>query len=382
MKKILFISHDASRTGAPLVLLHLIQWLNNNSPSIKIDILLLKGGSLEVDFRKVCDKTFVFSEIYKPEKLSVLIVNKIFSKLGIKNNNKELLFLNNIASNNYDIIYANTIVSLPIGEKIKKANQQSKLIVHVHELNTVIKMLTPNFDEYIGYIDRYIAASHQVKNNLIDSWNVKSGLIEVIYPFAAFGKANSIKTKETFIVGASGNADWRKGDDLFIQVAKYVTENYSNARIKFVWVGNNTNNKCIIDNDIKKLGLNKVVDFVGEQINPLNFYKEFNVFLLTSREDPFPLVCIEVAELKKPIICFDKASGTAEVIKQGGGFVVPYIDIEAMGEKIMYYYNNKTALEKDGEKVCKLFFEFTPENKCPQIYGELIKLMETNSNYE
>lgn len=374
--KILFISHEASRSGAPLILLHFIKWLNSNAQNIKIDILLLKGGNIEDDFRKVCHKTFVYTEIDKPIKFSEIIKNKVFSKLGIKPKNKELLFLNNIALNNYDIIYANSVASIPVAVKIKKSSQNSKLLVHVHELNTIINMALPNFREYIVYINKYIAASAIVKNNLIDHWNINHGLIDVIYEFSALEQVAVIKTTDTFTVGAAGNAHWRKGDDLFIQVANYVTKNYPNAKIKFVWVGNNTCNQYIIDNDIEKLGLKTVVDFVGEQIDPSNFYRDFDVFLLTSREDPFPLVCIEVAQQKKPIICFENVSGTAEIIKQGGGFVVPYLDIEAMGEKIMYYYTNKIELEADGKKANELFSVFTPENICPQIFSCISSLIK------
>ncbi len=371
MKKILFISHEASRTGAPFILLHFIKWLNCNAPSLKIDILLLKGGSIEDDFRKECDKTFVYSVIHKPAKFSIIFFDKISSKLGLKKKNKDSLYFNNIASNNYDIIYANTVVSLPAAVKIKIASQNSKLLVHFHELNTIIQKTLPNFNDYIDDIDKYIAASYHVKNNLIDNWNVNGGLIKVIYEFAAFGKVYDKKTNHTFIVGASGNAHWRKGDDLFILVAKYVTKKYPNATIKFVWVGNNIHNKYIIENDIEKLGLKTVVDFVGEQSDPFKFYTNFDIFLLTSREDPFPLVCIEAAQLKKPIVCFDNASGTAEVIKQGGGFVVPYLDIEAMGEKIIYYYNNPRKIHEDGEKANELFSNFTSANICPLIYEQI-----------
>jgi hypothetical protein len=48
-KKVLFIGHDASRTGAPLLLLELIKWLTSNS-SIKPSVLLKQGGELEAEY--------------------------------------------------------------------------------------------------------------------------------------------------------------------------------------------------------------------------------------------------------------------------------------------------------------------------------------------
>src|SRR4051812_25390433 len=48
----LFISHDASRTGAPKVLLHLVSWLRTNL-DFPCVVLLGRGGPLQPDFEAV-----------------------------------------------------------------------------------------------------------------------------------------------------------------------------------------------------------------------------------------------------------------------------------------------------------------------------------------
>lgn len=371
MKKILFISHEASRSGAPLLLLHLLKWLNRNSNNIQFDLLLLNDGVILEDFKKECTNVFLYSEIHKPLKLSVLVKKKLCSKFGIKQMNVESLFFKDIVANNYNLIYANTIVSLPLAVKIKSLSLKTKLLVHVHELNTVIKMLIPNFNDYINMVDQYIAVSKLVKSNLIDNYNIEKSKIKLIYEFGVVKHEFVSGKNKIFTVGTSGLAHWRKGDDVFIQVANYINKNYPNAKMKFVWVGNNDSNKLINDGDIGKLNLNEVVSFVGEQENPIQFYVNFDVFLLPSREDPFPLVCIEAATLKKPIVCFEQASGTSEVIEKGGGFAVPYLDIEEMAKKVIYYYENPTKKEEDGELARELFSEFTPEKICPLLYEQI-----------
>jgi hypothetical protein len=54
MKRILFIGHDATRSGAPFVLLHLLRWLRKNAPDLEFELLLLSGGELEREFRQLC----------------------------------------------------------------------------------------------------------------------------------------------------------------------------------------------------------------------------------------------------------------------------------------------------------------------------------------
>ncbi|MFH2097996.1 MAG: hypothetical protein ABIJ95_00675, partial [Pseudomonadota bacterium] len=46
--KILFLLHDASRTGAPMVLLHFLRWLSGQG--VKFEILARRGGELLQDF--------------------------------------------------------------------------------------------------------------------------------------------------------------------------------------------------------------------------------------------------------------------------------------------------------------------------------------------
>ena len=379
MKKILFISHDASRSGAPLVLLYLLKWLNSNKENIQLDILFVNGGPLEQDFKEICTKVFIHTKLNNSSNFSSIVYQKIISKLGFKIENNEELFFKKIAANKYDLIYANTVVSIPIAVKIKSLSQQAKLLAHVHELNTVIKMMLPNLNNYINMIDKYIAVSNQVKSNLIDNYNVDKFKVDLVYEFGE-AKEDIYKNNEIFTVGASGYAQWRKGDDIFVQVAHYITKNYPSAKINFVWLGNNLDNKHILEADIEKLGLSEVVNFVGEQEIPINYYSNFDVFLLTSREDPFPLVCIEVAHLKKPIICFEKASGTTEVIAKGGGFVVPYLDIEAMAKKVIFYYENPSKIKEDGTRAQELFSDFTPEKICPQLYEKINLLLNNQPN--
>jgi hypothetical protein len=49
-KKVLFLSHDASRTGAQILLLNLVRWLKINS-DISFQIMLRNRGVLERESR-------------------------------------------------------------------------------------------------------------------------------------------------------------------------------------------------------------------------------------------------------------------------------------------------------------------------------------------
>ena len=74
---------------------------------------------------------------------------------------------------------------------------------------------------------------------------------------------------------------------------------------------------------------------------------------MVSREDPFPLVCLETATLGKPVICFADAGGMPEFVENDSGFVVPYLDIEAVAERILELYANPSLREEMGASAAR-----------------------------
>jgi glycosyltransferase involved in cell wall biosynthesis len=93
--------------------------------------------------------------------------------------------------------------------------------------------------------------------------------------------------------------------------------------------------------DVERAGLAGRVHFVGEQQDSDPYFQLFDIFALTSRTDPFPLVCLEAALNSIPVLCFD-SGGITEFVEEDCGFVVPYADVEAMTARIL-------ELAADGE---------------------------------
>ena len=55
-KKMIVLGHDASRTGAPIFLLHLTEWLKRHG-TIDFEIILKHGGPLLAEFKKIAPTT-------------------------------------------------------------------------------------------------------------------------------------------------------------------------------------------------------------------------------------------------------------------------------------------------------------------------------------
>lgn len=363
--KLLFITHNSHRAGAPKVLLLFLQWLKEHTKH-QIDLIDLSPGGLHESFKEVCDHYYTINN-----KKPVGILEKIALKTGLFSV-KNLMDKLKVAS--YDLIYANTVKSIPYGTALKKIMPTAKLLVHVHELPTTINLLIPEFSKYVRYIDKVIAVSGLVKNELINTFNFLEGSISLVYEFSDkildIEKRVFSENDNIFYIGASGSVDWRKGADIFLQVARTLFKQLPHAKIKFIWVGKISQKaRLILENDILKLGLKDKVQFVGEKADPYPYYKNFDVFLMTSREDPFPLVCIEMGQMGIPIICFEKAVGTAEVITKGGGKIVPYLDAEAMANMVVSYFENTELRKSHADQAKQFFGEFTVLNQAPLLYN-------------
>lgn len=353
-----------------------MRWLKLNHPNLEIDCLSLSTGDLIDDFKSASQE---FYEVDTATDRSIL--KRVFYKVkGISQKSvKKKNLLSKISVQNYDLVYANSILSLKWGTEIKSLKTNTKLLLHLHELEVNIKTHAPNFEVLKTDVDQFICASYLVQNNLFVNHSIPDSKTKVVYEYSDLKPIQweGIEqiTKQNFVIGASGSVNFRKGYDLFLCVAKAVKEQ-SNIDAEFHWIGKFSNRKIQleVEADILKAGLEDYVYFKGEFKNPEEAFKKFDFFLMTSREDPFPLVCIEVGNLGKPIICFEGATGTEEILKKGGGKIVPYLSISGMAEEVVNYMANPKEIEKDGLESHNGFKKFTIANQCPIIYATIQEL--------
>ena len=65
------------------------------------------------------------------------------------------------------------------------------------------------------------------------------------------------------------------------------------------------------------------------------FFAGADVYLMTSREDPFPSVVLHALDAELPVIGFDDAGGFVELLRRGCGILVPYLDTNAMADAVL-----------------------------------------------
>ena len=341
-KKVVFISHQASRTGAPIVLLHLLRWLKQYT-SFELTIVLSEGGELEGEFQQVAE-THIW-QMYAPQS----VWQGRWQRITGQQNKHQRRVLNRLKQIAPDIIYANTIVSAPLGIKLKQ-QLQCPLVCHVHELGVVINEFIGKdaFTKLSVNIDSFIAVAEAVAANLHQQHQIPLVKISNVYEFVPVLDAHEfLLTRRrvrqelgipngAFVVAGAGTIDWRKAPDLFIQVAQHVSGSQG-IPTAFIWLGGNLSSVegWRVQHDVIHSGVEGQVHFLGSKANPYDYLSAADVFLLTSREDPYPLVCLEAASLGKPIICFADSGGMPEFVEQDCGFVIPYLRTDLMATAVL-----------------------------------------------
>ncbi len=348
-QKVLFISHEATRTGAPLLLLNLIKWMKE-SEAIEFAILLKREGELGPEFEKL-GRTYYFRPPTKNTPRNIvsrlvkaLFIVPIYEPFYLK------MLKANLKKEKFSLVYSNTIANGEVLEFLEDLD--CPIITHIHELQYSIEAFgRENIRKVLEFSDDYIAASESVRMNFVTNYRVRPDKIVQINDFVV----NTVKSEKTgrkeilgefgipessFIVGLSGTAEWRKGADLAIQLAFCFKKNNADLPIYFLWVGQFTDSaeKAKIDYDLEKSGLKDRLLFSGAKENAGDYFSAFDLFVLLSREEALGIVGIECAYLGKPVICFENSGGMPEFVEGDAGFVVPYLDIEEVAKRITMLY--------------------------------------------
>ena len=380
--EILFISHDAGRTGAPFVLLNLQRWLKENT-GLKFTTILRRTGPLEKEFAKL-GETFSIETQGKRRSLPARIANR----LGWPASDQRLTAFRNRP---HRLIYSNTITNGNVLQAL--ARPGVPVVTHVHELNHWIKESgARNWKEVLRHTTKFVAVSEAVSENL-QKHGIAADRIEVVHEFIpteprtqsivrnerTTSRARLGIPEDAFVVGGSGSETWRKGKDLFVQLAGLLKKRSPGRSFRFVWVGwqGDEEDQQQLKRSMEDAGVADSLHWTGEVANPLDYFACFDVFALVSREDPFPLVCLEAALLEKPILCFAGAGGTPELVEEDSGFVVPYLDLNAMADKLLLLRENEGLRRKMGAcGAFKVRERFSLDVLAPRLYHLIEGLLD------
>jgi glycosyltransferase involved in cell wall biosynthesis len=372
-----FVSHDAHPHGAQYCLLTLAAWLKE-AGLVAPRFLLLGGGPLSEDFSRIGPVLRLDGAAAATTRTGAQVRRAVRAFCGP----------------NLSAVYVNSAAAGRACRWTRQLNVPH--VVHVHELEKSIRRWVGKDTMALlrESADLVVAASDPVADNLRTRHRMAADKIRTIEECvrctnvrrpgdaakrrcqAWLGLDPGAKT----VLGC-GTTDWRKGPDLFVEVAARVRRRYQRP-VQFVWVGSHT--RPAEARDLNRLvtarGLAGTVKFVGPVATPLPYMMAADLFLLPSREDPFPLVCLEAADCGLPVVCFAKAGGMPDFVAPDGGTVVPYLNIPRMAGAVLSLLEDDAAARRAGDRARdKVRTEFDVSVKGREIYDMLAALCSSRS---
>ncbi len=330
-RPIVVVSHDAARAGAQILLLRLLASIKETALDTDLFIILLRGGPLARDYAAI-GAIFEFPETVDPELTREALVD---------------LAVSGLATRISAPILCNTVVSAAFAAAAADAGLQT--ILYVHEMPTSIEM-------YVGG-EAFVASACRCSTIITVSDNARVALAEAFPELASrievirAGILPSVETRSPSrdadllrfweiaqdrpIVLGCGALHPRKGVDLFPLLAEMVFRAGCDAQ--FIWCGGIQGDREYfrwIEYDMRARGLGGRVRFLEsvDDIGP--FYRAASVFVLLSREDPFPLVVLEAADAELPVLAFNGTGGAVELLDGSDELCVPYGDVAGMAQRV------------------------------------------------
>ena len=337
-RKIVYVSHDALYMGAQLLSLHIVKGLCEQL-GFQVDVILLAGGPLAPDFARYA-RVHDFSVPGCTPERQAQVIRELFDS-GAR------------------AAITSTTVSGALVVPLKR--QGFRVVSLVHELPGLIRerKLEGLLENIARFADRVVFPTRGVSEKVCDLSPISpekviirpQGLLHRnMYRDRTDEARKLVRTEfglpeKARIVMAMGYGDHRKGVDLFVEAALVTIE--KRPDVYFVWVGNcDPEQLGPLGHKIAERNAADRILFPGFRPCVDVYLSGADVFLLSSREDPFPSVVLEAMHAGLPVIGFEDVGGFCDLLNEGGGLMVPYEDIAAAARAIQRLLDNDVLWQR------------------------------------
>lgn len=254
----------------------------------------------------------LLSEILEKNNIDELIYHN--DKIG-KYTLKGLLNLRKIIkSNNISIVHSNAKFFPCLIGKLSGVKLNIETVHGIFFSDDQLNSL-PYWRKIYGFIiqhfvDCYIAISLNDRKRLIEKFHINKKRIVVIYNgidesnIKIEKEINETKITNEILIGTIGRFTFQKAQLILIEAFSLLIKENKFTNIKLELIGDG---ECReeINNLVDSLKLNKYVKIISYSKNIFSHFKEFDIFVLTSRFEGVPYVLLEAMHLGIPIVTTD-----------------------------------------------------------------------------
>ena len=362
-RNIVFVSHDANPGGAQMLSINIIRQLTEVF-KFNVHVIVKAWGGLLDDYSKYAKSIICIETDIKDDADFKKWVSQTEAKIAMCNTTVTGDILKNLADAGFTCISMIHEMKNTIRE-LECENELKSIINHAQNVVFPSKYVSDSISEIIPIPEnKAIILPQGIYKKEVAVKSSKECRSEIINRFNL--------PKDCSIVLNVGFVDHRKGVDLFAKCATHVCSELTNCI--FLWVGASMGGTVESALEIVKgtAAEGKVV-FAGLCDEMYPFYLACDMFLLTSREDPFPSVVMEAMSYSKPVVAFDGGGGYVELVShEETGFLAQMENVEQMSSyvtKLLQDNDLRVNLGKQGQGRVKDISHFN------SYVGKLLSLL-------
>ena len=326
--RVLLVTHEATRSGAPKVALDIARALSQDDHDVRC--VSRRPGPLLEEFAAVA-----------PTRIEPLY--RIRRRLWLSSLRRIAYAIDSgvatvtVAIHRPDLVYLNSASSAVYVAAARRLRRP--VVLHLHESGAT----ATTFLSQARALNRLhevtvVACSPSVQRDAVDTLRMREGTVQLLLSVpdgeqvqrlaaqtVGGDDGDTVYPPEAVVVGACGTVERRKGTDLWLEmVADIERRNVHGLPLQFVWIG--STREPLVDE--VSMGM-----FPGATANPYPHLKRFDVLTVPSREDPFPLVVLEAMSLGTPVVAF-AVDGIPDQIGDAG-VTVPPEDVEQLATAVL-----------------------------------------------
>lgn len=348
----LAIGYSAGRSGGPRVLLRILEELADQG--WQISAALLSGGPVLDEYRERDPGVKVLHLARKKRWFGLALLLRAAGQSSAADKiDSWRLRLIQTEPGDVDVVLVNSAPSLEA--LAPRGKLGPPVVALIHELDYAWQQLLSGSLQrrLLSEPSAFITSSQAVSDYLVGRGVDPDKIHMVRLPFAVPSSTATtvLERGRPGRVLAMATLEWRKGADLFLQAALQC-ERLHPGEVEWVWVGDGLSAADVdhFRRDIRLAGLQDVVRHERTANDATPFYDSADVFALTSREDPYPLVVLEAASRGRPVVCFAGAGGAPEFVGRGAGAVVAPLDVVAFAEAVWLRTVDRVLAQAEGSR--------------------------------
>lgn len=391
-RRVLFVSHDAGRSGGTLFLLEMLRWMRANT-DLQFDVALRWGGEMQGAFEALAP-CVVLHPLAVPGPGRCARMQGWWDR-HVRHRRRYRTLQSLLDSGAYDLVYLNTIT---LGDHLASLRHVPvPVITHVHELASAIQRYGHGQERLVVQrSEQVICVSDAVLDNLVSSVGCPQAKVRRIHGFVPVdvfpaGSEQERRVRllaplgirpDAWLIGICGHGSIGKGVDLAAPLARLLPEKLADREVHMVWVGAAGSDYPpeLAVADARRAGVGARLHFVGPTRTPADWLSIFDVHLMLSREDSFPLVMMEAAVQAVPTVAFSEAGGAAEFVGAEAGTCTPFLDLPTLAatlERLLADDTHRRALGAAArDRVLRLH---APDVVLPQVVRVIEEVRHTKS---